>query len=93
MIELITNIVLMTCAIMWVSCILVNISIQHHYSVRKDGFLMRMLIGAFKFDYTSIADEMTPRDKKIYLLTFIGIFIFFLPGGYFVGSILHNYLK
>jgi len=82
----------MSCGIMWVSCILINVAIQLYYTIHKDGFLLRLFIGAFKFDYTAIADEMTPMHRILYLLTLIGMVVFFFPGGYFVGSILKNYL-
>ena len=89
----IIDIALAASAIVWVACILICLSMQLHYSRVKDGFLKRLLITSAKMDYTSIADEMTTRDKRIYLASFVGIFVFFLPGAYFLGSLLHDYLN
>jgi hypothetical protein len=77
----------------WIGCVFVNLSLQLHYSVRKEGFFRRLFFASMKMDYTSVPEEMTPKDRRLYLLTFIGMFVLFLPGGYFVGSILNRFLK
>jgi len=88
--QLFINIVLFICAVICVTCICINISIYLYYVITKDGFLRRSFM---TFDYVSLTDEMTPRHRKLYLVTLIGMFIFFIPGGYFIGSILHKYLR
>jgi len=87
------NSLLAIAAIGWIGCILVNLSLQLHYSVRTKGFLRRLFLTSMKMDYASIPEEMTPKDRRLYLLTFIGMFVLFLPSGYFIGSILHRFLK
>jgi len=92
--ELIVNILLGLSVLVWLSCIVVHLSIQLHYSVHKEGFFGRFLLQQFtlKSNYFSIPKEMTPKDRTLFLFSFMGIFIFFLPGGYFLGSLLHRYL-
>jgi hypothetical protein len=91
--EIAVSCVLALCAMAWLACVFVNLSIKLHYSIRKEGFFRSLFLKSLKFDYTSITEQMTPLDKKLYLLTFIGMFVLFLPGGYFVGTMLHRYLK
>jgi len=52
-----------------------------------------MFFGSFKFDYTAGSEDMSRTDRLLYIFSFIGIFVFFMPGGYFVGSLLHDYLQ
>jgi hypothetical protein len=87
------NILLAIAALCWIACIFVYLSIQLHYSTRKEGFAGRLFLSSLKLDYTSVTKEMTPRDRKLYILCFVGIWVLFLPGGYFIGSILHWYLN
>jgi len=91
--EMLIDSCLAIAAIAWIVCILVNLSLQLHYSVRKEGFFSKLFFNCMKMDYTSVAEEMSAWDRRLYLLTLIGSFVLFLPGGYFIGSILHRFLK
>ena len=90
---MIIQIILAICSILWVMCLLANLSIHLHYLRKDGGHFGKSALSAMKFDYTSISEDMSKRDKKIYLLSFIGIIIFFFPGAYFIGSIIHENLK
>jgi hypothetical protein len=90
--ETIVNILLALSALIWVSCILIYLSLQLHYTRRQSGFLKKMLLGSLKLDYTAGSEDMSRTDRRLYIFSFIGIFVFFLPGGYFIGFFLHKYL-
>ena len=77
----------------WLACVFVNLSIQLHYSVRSKGFLGGLFRNSLKGDYTSVADKMSSKDRMLYLLTLIGIVLFFLPGGHFIGTLVYAFLK
>ena len=87
------DILLAISALIWITCIFVNLSLRLHYSLRKEGFFERLFFTSLKLDYTSVTKVMDAKDRKLYLLTLVGFWLFFLPGGYFVGSLLHNYLN
>jgi hypothetical protein len=91
--EMIINILLALSALLWIACILIYLSLQLHYTRQNAGFLKKSLFGSFKFDYTAGSEDMSRTDRHLYVFSFIGIFIFFLPGGYFIGSLLHKYLE
>jgi len=87
------QILLIISSVVWLGCVLVNLSIQPHYTVRKDDFLWKMFLRCLKMDYTSISEQMSPKDRRLYLLTFVGIFVFVFPPAYFLSSVFHRYLQ
>jgi len=90
---IIVNILLALSALLWIASMLIYLSLQLHYSRRQAGFLKKIFFGSFKFDYTAGSEDMSRTDRLLYIFSFIGIFVFFMPGGYFVGSLLHDYLQ
>ncbi|PLY07718.1 MAG: hypothetical protein C0624_03430 [Desulfuromonas sp.] len=88
----IADILLALSAVTWVACILVNLSIQLRYISRADGFLFSLFVGSLKFDYTSITRRMSSRDAKLYLFSFMGVFLLFIPGADYIGSVVRKYL-
>ncbi len=90
--QILINILLVLSALIWIACILIHLSLQLHYTRRQSGFLKKMFLGSLKFDYTAGSEDMSRKDRLLYKLSFVGMFVFFLPGGYFIGSLFHKYL-
>jgi hypothetical protein len=91
--ETIVNILLALSTLIWVVCILVYLSLQLHYTRRQNGFLKKSFLGSLKLDYTAGSEDMSRLDKRLYIYSFIGMIVFFIPGGYFISSLLHKYLS
>ncbi len=80
-------------AVAWIACILINLTIVLHYSRRKEGFIQDLFLRSLRFDYVGVVDRMSERDKRLYILTFVGIIILFFPTGYFLGSLFHQFIN